>query len=293
MKKKTKIMVIGGLGFIGKQISDLLAKSGYQVIIVDNASTGELINNQQLKDVDINNTEELCKVMKGVHTVFHFAGIADIAKAKVNPRETIQNNILGTVSVIESVIKQKVKKLFFASTMYVYSDLGSFYRASKQACEIILQSYAEVKNLNYTVLRYGSLYGPRAQKWNGIQKYVEQIISTNKIIYSGNGYEKREYIHVLDAARLSVRILDKQYKNQAITITGNQNLRSKELLEMIFEILKIKKNIKFNYKKNDSHYDLSPYNFTPLKSVKIVPDQFTDIGQGILEIIETNYSKKN
>ena len=136
-------------------------------------------------------------------------------------------------------------------------------------------------------MRYGSLYGPRAQEWNGLYGYVNQIISDRKLNYRGSGNEKREYIHVRDAAALSVKILDDKHKNQAITVTGQQILNSSELIDMIFEITGIRKNVEYHDEDADSgHYKLTPYRYTPKQAKKLVPEEFIDIGQGILEVVE-------
>ena len=110
---------------------------------------------------------------------------------------------MGTTVALEAAVKSGVERFIYASTMYVYSPYGSFYRASKQAAEIIIETYQERFDLDFTFLRYGSLYGPRSQAWNGLRRYVSQVIQEGKLDYRGTGKERREYIHVHDAARLS------------------------------------------------------------------------------------------
>jgi UDP-glucose 4-epimerase len=144
--------------------------------------------------------------------------------------------------------------------------------------------------LEYTILRYGSLYGPRAQEWNGLKRYVTQAVREGRIHYPGTGEERREYIHVIDAARLSVEALAPDYANQCLTLTGTQILNSGELLRMIQEILGGKVEITFSpEQRNPEHYELTPYRFTPRKARKIVPNVFVDIGQGILDLVEEVY----
>ena len=91
--------------------------------------------------------------------------------------------------------------------MYVYSSFGSFYNATKKSSEIIIEAFNKEYGLDFTLLRYGSLYGPRAQDWNGINSFIKQIVNEGKLDYFGSGEEKREYIHVSDAADLSLEIL--------------------------------------------------------------------------------------
>ena len=112
-------------------------------------------------------------------------------------------------------------------------------------------------------------------------------MNNGSIIYNGSGEEKREYIHAIDAARISVDILSNDYLNKAVTITGQQNFSSKEVLEMIFEISGIRKKITYKENSNPDHYISTPYRYSPKSSEKITPTQYKDFGEGILEIIES------
>lgn len=199
---------------------------------------------------------------------------------------------MGTTLALEAAIESGIEHFIYASTMYVNSPHGSFYRASKQAAEILIEAYSEKFSIDYTLLRYGSLYGPRAQSWNGLQKYVEQVVRTRSLTYTGTGQEKREYIHVIDAAKLTVDILDEMYKNSAITVTGQQALNSRELIDLIFEIAGVKPNIVFEEKKhNEEHYTLTPYRCVPKASNKHVPRVFIDLAQGIFDIVREIHEK--
>jgi UDP-glucose 4-epimerase len=194
---------------------------------------------------------------------------------------------MGTTCILEAIQNSTVKRFIYASTMYVYSSYGSFYRASKQAAETLIEAYSENCDLEFTLLRYGSLYGPRAQDWNGLRGYVKQVVEEGKLRYDGSGRERREYIHVKDAARLSVDVLEDWKKNSAITVTGTQVMTSGEIIEMIFEISGKSPNIEYiEGQKNDYHYTMTPYRYTPKKARKLVPSEFVDIGEGILEIVE-------
>ena len=104
--------------------------------------------------------------------------------------------------------------------------------------------------------------------------------------------ERREYIHVQDAARLSVDVLHDDHINQAITVTGNQVLNSNELMDMIFEICGVEKKVIINdEEKSNDHYVMTPYRFTPKAAKKLVPGNFIDIGQGILEVAQEIYDE--
>lgn len=286
-----EVLVIGGSGFLGSHLVDHLNECGYDVTVFDNKKSPWIQNHQKIIIGDILNFNELRSAVAGKKFVFHLAGIADIGKADVNPKDTIISNIIGTTNVIEACCKETVDRLMFASTIYVYSQKGSFYRVSKQASELILENYHETLGLEYTILRYGSLYGPRSQDWNGFKRYISQAVKENRIIYHGDGQEKREYIHVKDAAKLTVQALEPRYSNRSLTITGSRVISSKELMIMIKEILGKDIDVKFiNENRDPNHYTITPYRFTPKAASKIVPTDFYDLGQGILDMIEEVYN---
>ena len=98
---------------------------------------------------------------------------------------------------------------------------------------------------------------------NGLRKYVAQVIKEGRLDYAGTGKERREYIHVQDAARLSADILEKPHEAKAITITGQQVINSSDLIDLIFEIAGVQK--KVNITRNElttDHYETTPYRFT-------------------------------
>jgi UDP-glucose 4-epimerase len=282
-----KVVVTGGAGFMGSHTADELTRRGYHVLVFDQTESPWLHSDQEMMIGDVLDPKSLAMAMKGARYVYHFAGIADIEESRSRPVETMNLNVMGASLVVEAARQSGVERVIFASTMYVYSPFGSFYRASKQAAETIIEAYQQEYALDYTFLRYGSLYGPRAQDWNGLRKYVQQVVEGGQITYAGTGEEKREYIHVYDAARLSVDVLDDKHRNRAITVTGSQILSSKEMMDLIFEIAGKKSDIVLtDTERKGYHYNLTPYRYTPKQAFKLVPSEFIDIGQGILELVE-------
>jgi len=282
-----KVVVIGGGGFMGSHTADELSRRGYKVTIFDHKESPWLSGDQEMVIGDVLDSEALAPAIKEARYLYHFAGIADIDESRARPFETINLNIMGVATALNAAQLHGVERFLFASTMYVYSPYGSFYRASKQAAETIIEAYHEHYELDYTLMRYGSLYGPRAQSWNGLKRYVSQVVKDGKMEYAGTGRERREYIHVKDAARLSVDILDTAHKNKAITVTGSQILNSQELIELIFEIAGKEKNVTFKGEGREGyHYTMTPYRYTPKQARKLVPDEFIDLGEGVLEIVE-------
>jgi UDP-glucose 4-epimerase len=283
--KNKRVLVTGSSGFIGSHVADALDEQGYQVVLFDAVPSKYKTESQKEYIGDILNPDDIVKAIKDCQYVFHFAAQADIGSSSNDPTKTIHNNIIGTQNVLEAAIKHKVNRLLFASTIYVYSELGSFYRVSKQACEKIIEEYEKEFNLNYTILRFGSLYGPRANKFNGIRDFLTQALKNKKVVRRGDGEEIREYIHVKDAAQMSVDALDEKFKNKHLIITGNQQIKIKDLLTMIREIFNGEIEIKFDMEEELHHYEITPYNYKPQVAQKITSDTFYDLGQGILDLI--------
>ena len=148
------VVVFGGSGFIGSHTADALTEKGYKVKIFDIIKSPYIIDKQEMIVGDILDTKAVEKAVKGCDFVYNFAGMADVDKAYFKPIETIESNILGNTIILEACRKNNVKRFVFASTIYVYSEAGSFYRSSKQACELIIENYQEAFNLPYTILRY-------------------------------------------------------------------------------------------------------------------------------------------
>lgn len=292
MRNNKKVVVFGGAGFLGSHVADELTKNNYKVTLFDKTQSIFLSHKQKMILGDILDPQQVHNAVKDCQYVYHFAGVADINESKEQPIDTITSNILGTTYILEACKKYKVERFIFASTIYVYSDLGSFYRSSKQACELIIENYFEEFNLNYTILRYGSLYGRRANSFNFIRKAITQALLEKKINRKGDGNEVRDYIHVKDAAKASVKVLNEEFINSHIMIKGIQTLKVKELLSMINEIFG--NNIEINYSKEkhyEGHYQLTPYSFRPRVAEKYLLNKYHDFGQGLLDTIYDVYKE--
>lgn len=284
-----KAIVFGGSGFVGSHVADALSNKGYEVTIFDIKKNPYLLKEQKFIHGDILDRKKVADSVAGNSYVYNFAGEADIGNAISRPLDTINTNVIGNTNILEACHKHKVKRFIFASTVYVYSDSGSFYRASKQACELFIENYHKHYNLDFTILRYGSLYGPRSDERNWLHLALKQALKDKKITRKGDGEEIREYIHVLDAARLSIKILDEEYKNTYVMITGHQPIKIKDLLTMIKEMLNNRIELEFMEADQEPRYEITPYNFSPKLAKKIIGEHYIDLGQGILDMIGSIY----
>lgn len=287
-----RVLVTGGAGFLGSHVADVLAEKGHEVTVFDREPSPYLSGKQTMLVGDILDERTLAKAVEGQEVVYHFAGIADIDECTIRPVDTVEINVLGTVKLLEACVQSgSVRRFLFASSAYVYSDSGSFYRASKQACESFIENYHELHGLEYTNLRYGSLYGDRADGRNSIYRMLTSALQNKRISYRGSGDEIREFIHVRDAAEISVRVLAEEYANQHVVLTGTEKYKYSELIEMILEILGGDIEVDMQPSTRKAHYKITPYNFSPKLGRKVVSNDFIDIGQGLLQCLASIYSQ--
>ena len=265
-----KILVIGGSGFVGSHVADELSKKGHKVKIFDKKKSKWLRQDQKMYIGNILNTKDLERTIKDADVVFNCAALADIDRALKEPVNTVKVNILGTVKALELCCKYNIKRFIQASTIYVNSSEGGFYRSSKKAAEDYVREYKKNYNLNYTTLRFGSLYGRRADDTNGVRKIIKRAIAKGKLTYVGNRKSVREYINISDAAKACCEILKNKYKNKHIILTGTKKIKVFDFLNRLSKILNISQKIEFRNLKFTGRYITIPYTYKPEKGVKFV-----------------------
>ena len=166
--------VLGGSGFLGSHVADKLSDAGYQVRIFDQRPSPWIRDSQKLIIGNLLNQSEVNEAVQGAEVVYNFAALADLNAGLYNPLDTVRINILGNAYAMEACRQFGVKRFVYASTVYVYSREGGFYRCSKQSSEHYVEEYQKSYDLDYTILRYGSLYGPRSDVSNGMYRIVKK-----------------------------------------------------------------------------------------------------------------------
>lgn len=282
---KNKFLVTGASGFLGSHIADFLTNKRKNVVLFDLIKSKFLKRNQKMIIGNIKNLDDLTIATKNIDTVFHFAASADLFSSNEEPFKTLENNIIGTVSLLRACVINKVKKIIFASSIYARSEQGGIYSTTKLSSEMIIERICKKYKLNFVVLRFGTVYGERANNFNTVQKFINSAKKNKKIFRETKGNEIRSYIHVKDVAKITYKCIQKKHNNKYYNIFGNQRIRVKELLNTIkkykpeLKIIYAKKDKKmYNYKKNPFTYKLRPGQLFKLK-------KYISIKKGIKELI--------
>lgn len=281
-----KITVFGGSGFLGSHVVDKLIIEGFEVTICDREKSNYLTKNQNFKKCNILNLDEVRKAVEDADIVYNFAALADLNDAINKPLETININILGNANILEACKESSIERFVYASTVYVYGKEGGFYRCSKKAAEDYVKEYSKTYNLNYTILQYGSLYGPRSDKSNGLFRIVESALKTGYLKYDGDPEATRSYIHVEDAAQSSVDILSQEFVNESVILSGLEPIKIIDMLKTLAEIMSLPdEKIEFSKKPQLGHYVKTPYAYSSNIGKKYIPSKHIDLGQGLLQLI--------
>ena len=282
-----KIVILGGSGFIGSHVADELSKRNHKVTIFDRRKSKRLRSDQKMLVGDIFNYGALENAIKGNQIVYNFAALSNMDQAMHEPLTCARVNILGMVQALNLCRKYKVRRFIHASSIYATSSQGSFYSCSKRAAEDYLVEFNKSYKLNYTILRFGSVYGLRSDKNNGIRIILDKAISQRKIIYMGNKKAVRKYINVLDAAKACVEILKSRYENKCVVLTGQKSIKISKLLKFFAKILNINSKIIFKDEKgNTVHYIKTPNLYKAKKGRGLLLRSRINFHDGLLSLIQ-------
>lgn len=226
-----KIMVTGGAGFIGSNLVDAFIARGEEVVVVDNLYTGRMENlHPQAKFylMDIR-SPELAKIFahEGIDVVCHQAAQMDVRKSVDDPVFDAEVNVLGTLNLLQNAVQYQVKRFLFASTGgAVYGEQDYFpadeehptrpcspYGITKLTVEKYLYYYHLVFGLNYTILRYANVYGPRQNPLGEagvVAIFVKKMLTHEQPIINGDGKQTRDFVYVGDVVNANLLALEKE-----------------------------------------------------------------------------------
>ena len=251
-----KVLVTGGAGFIGSNIVDKLIEENYEVIIIDDLSTGkeEHINEKaKFYKADIS-SKEINDIFEkeNINIVIHTAAQIDVQKSISNPIYDCKNNIIGTLNILEACKKHKIEKLVYSSSAAVYGqpdylpvdeehpiNAMSGYGISKHTPEHYIKMYSDIYELNASILRYSNVYGPRQDpKGEGgvISIFVDKMLDNEKPIIYGDGEQTRDFIYVEDIVSANLAAINKD-KTEVYNISCNKKNSINDLATIINKIL--------------------------------------------------------
>ena len=214
-----KAFVTGGAGFIGSHLVDRLLEDGYEVTAVDNLAEGRPENVAHLKGerrfafrkADIRDAAEMERLLAGHDVVFHMAAHANIRTSLVDHRADLDHNLVGTLNILEGMLKNGVRDLVFASTSSLYGEATvrptpedympvqtSLYGASKLACEAYSQGFTQFSDISFWAYRFSNVIGERCRRgviWDFVKKLRR---NPRELEILGDGRQSKEYIYVKD-----------------------------------------------------------------------------------------------
>lgn len=261
--KYKRILVTGGSGFIGRHVVRRLFERGYDVIVLDKQKPP----NEDIKWVkaDILKLDELIKCMRGVDIVYHLAAVADATFATENPLLTIKVNVDGTINVLEACRRSKVKRIIYASTIWVYNaskehiayentllstHTKHIYTTSKLFGDLLCQDYHDHYGLDFTILRFGIPYGPGG-RFNVIPVFVKKALLGEPLTIRGTGEQKRQFVYVEDLALGCVSAIKEVANNQIYNLPGPQMVSVNEIAETIKKLIPSVKVVKVLERKGE------------------------------------------
>lgn len=262
--QRVKVLVTGGAGFIGSHVVDKLVDSGYEVVVVDNLSTGkrEYIHSEaKFYQADITAAEitEVFDAEKPEFIIHHAAQI-NVQSSIVDPTRDANLNIVGTVNLLTNAVKYGVRRVVYASSAAAYGNPVylpidekhpispmSFYGLSKYAPERYIELFSSLYGLDYTILRYANVYGPRQDpkgEAGVVSIFVDKILNNESPAIYGDGLQTRDFVYVKDVADANVTAL-RSAVNGVFNVSSCEQTTINDLLGIINGI--VRENIEPTY----------------------------------------------
>ncbi|MDP3741432.1 MAG: SDR family oxidoreductase [bacterium] len=251
-----KLLVTGGAGFIGSNLTDRLIQHGHEVVVIDNFSTGKKENlNQNAKFInsDISDYKTIAPHFEGVEAVFHTAALARIQPSIKDPLAANETNVTGTLNVLWAAKNSGVKKFIYSASSSCYGPQpaanfplketlpkhpGSPYALQKLVGEMYCELFSQLYDLSTVVLRYFNVYGPR-QITEGAYAAVVGIFLKQKqegkpMTITGDGQQRRDFTHVSDVVEANILSWKKNIAGaEAFNIGRGSNHSINEVAQLV------------------------------------------------------------
>lgn len=245
------ILVTGGSGFIGSHVVDKLIEAGHKVRILD-------IKKPHRADVeyfegDIISQRDIKRSLPGIEVIYHIAAFSDINLVKTNPLPTVNFNIMGTAYLLEACRERGIQRFILASSYFVPGRRGHLYTTAKLASERLCQDYHTLYSLPYTILRYGTVYGPRSRLDDVVSGFVARALKGEDLLIYGSGEQKRNLVYVEDLARGNLAALKPAARNQTYTLAPERAMSIRELAELVRKLFGGKIGIEYHPAREDDY----------------------------------------
>lgn len=259
-----KILVTGGAGFIGSNLAEELLSRGYEVVILDNFSTGKIENILPLKEKypttlklivgDIRNLEDCKKATEGVEYVFHEAALGSVPRSINDPATTNSVNIDGFLNMLIVARDAKVKRFIFAASSSTYGDSETLpkveevignplspYAITKYVNELYADVFAKTYGLEYIGLRYFNVFG-RKQDPNGayaavIPLFVKNLMLHKSPVVNGDGKNSRDFTYIDNVIEMNIRAMETT-NPEAVNTVYNTAYGDRTTLNQLVDTLK-------------------------------------------------------
>lgn len=247
-----RVLVTGGSGFIGSHVVDKLRDKGVVVRVFDMVMP-TFRTDVEFYQGSLLDPEALRMAISGVDVVFHLAAIADVKDVFEEPHYSELINVRGTINVLEAARRSRgqVKRVVYGSTTWVYSEVAEqcvdertplrppahLYTATKIASEYYCQSYGKLYGLDYTILRYGIPYGPRARAGTVVPIFVEKALKKQPLTIEGDGLQFRKFVYVEDLAEGNVLALQSIGKNKIYNLDGTEEVTIRRIAETVQKVI--------------------------------------------------------
>ncbi|MBN1566469.1 MAG: NAD-dependent epimerase/dehydratase family protein [Acidobacteria bacterium] len=257
-----KIVVVGGSGFIGSHVVDVLLEQGQEVAIYDL----EAPHYDQKCDFirgDARDVDRLSQVFKSGDVVYLLAAEANVNRFYESPLFSNDITAGAAMSILEAARRTGVARVILASTEWVYGSLPEtgeeyitedtpytnnpdhIYTSSKIAAELFCKNYRSLYGVNYTIMRYGIPFGERARPETVTPIFIRRIIRDEPITIHGDGSQTRQFIYVKDLARGNAACLSPAAENQIFNLNGKKKISVIQIVRTLEEILGKKANVSF------------------------------------------------
>ncbi len=243
-----RVLVTGGSGFIGSHVVDKLRARGYKPVIYDlRPSPWHEPGTVETVLGSITDREALERALHSCDAVAHLAAVADVNDVHAEPEDAERINARGTVTVLEACRRAGVKRILYASTIWVYSDCleesvdeetllpapSHLYTSTKLAGELYCKAYQELYGIDYTILRFGIPYGPRAREAAVIPAFVGKALRGEPLTIAGDGSQSRRFVYVEDLADGVALAVSEVGRNRVYNLASDENVTIKQIAEAV------------------------------------------------------------